>query len=333
MWWPAIGGIAVGVVGVFAPHTLGVGYDNIEHILAGALTTKAVLFLCGMKLVSWSMSLGSGTSGGTLAPLFTIGGGIGATLGVAAAKMFPSFGVDFRIAALVGMAAIFAGSSRAVLTSIVFAFETTRQPIGLLPLLGGCTAAYMVCLLTMENSIMTEKIARRGVKVVGEYGADHLAQTAVKDHAARDVVTLDAAQKLGEVRAWIQARAKGSQHQGFPVVGATGAVLGVLTRRDLLESEHPDERTIGELVRRPPVIVYEDSSLREAADHMVQEGVGRLIVVTRKAPDRLAGILTRSDLLGAHETRLAESHRRERSLDFRKMRGRGAPVVSGIEPH
>lgn len=176
---------------------------------------------------------------------------------------------------------------------------------------------------------MTEKIARRGVKVVGEYGADHLAQTSVKDHAAREVVTLTATQKLGEVRAWIQSRAQGSQHQGFPIVDASGVVLGVLTRRDLLESEHPDERALAELVRRPPVIVFEESSLREAADHMVQEGVGRLIVVTRAAPDRITGILTRSDLLGAHERRLLESQRRERSLDFRGIRKRAAVAVTG----
>lgn len=319
MWWPALGGLAVGVVGVFGPHTLGVGYDNIEHILGGGMATKAVLFLCGMKLVSWSIALGSGTSGGTLAPLFTIGGGLGASLGVAAMKIFPGFSVDPRIAALVGMAAIFAGSSRAVLASIVFAFETTRQPIGLLPLLGGCTAAYMVCLLTMKHSIMTEKIARRGVKVVGEYGADHLAQTSVREYATREVVTLEADDALGEVRAWIHSRAKGSEHQGFPVLESAKRVIGVLTRRDLLDSERRDDEKIAALVHRPPAIVFDDMSLREAADHMVFEGVGRLVVVTRQAPDRIVGILTRSDLLSAHGRRLAESQRRARTIDLRAL--------------
>jgi H+/Cl- antiporter ClcA len=120
-----------------------------------------MLVLCGMKLVSWSMSLGSGTSGGTLAPLFTIGGGVGSALVALVALLAPSIGVDIRIGALVGMAAIFAGASRALLASVVFAFETTRQPLGLLPLLGGCTAAYLVSCLMMENTIMTEKLARR----------------------------------------------------------------------------------------------------------------------------------------------------------------------------
>jgi CBS domain-containing protein len=221
-----------------------------------------------------------------------------------------------------------------VLASIVFAFETTRQPIGLLPLLGGCTAAYMVCLLTMKHSIMTEKIARRGVKVVGEYGADHLAQTMVRDFAAREVVTLAANDALGDVRTWLQARTKESSHQGFPVIDADGHVLGVLTRRDLLDPDRADAVAIGSIVRRPPVIVYEDMSLRDAADHMVQEGVGRLVVVTRAAPDRVAGVLTRSDLLAAHERRLIESQRRVRTLSLRDVARRGAATaaVTGAGP-
>jgi chloride channel protein, CIC family len=172
MWWPALGGLVVGVVGFFAPRTMGVGYDNIEQIVAGDLGGRALAVLCGLKLISWSISLGSGTSGGTLAPLFTIGGGLGALLGAGVVALAPALGLDVRIAALVGMAAMFAGASRALLASVVFAFETTRQPIGLLPLLGGCSAAFLISCLLMKNSIMTEKIARRGVQVPSEYSAD-----------------------------------------------------------------------------------------------------------------------------------------------------------------
>src|SRR5205823_11310458 len=140
MWWPSIGAVAVGICGYFVPHTLGVGYDNIDHILSGQILGGALLVLATVKFISWSISLGSGTSGGTLAPLFTIGGGVGGLLGEVTAQAFPHLGIDVRIAALVGMAAMFAGASRALLASVVFAFETTRQPIGLLPLLSGCTA-------------------------------------------------------------------------------------------------------------------------------------------------------------------------------------------------
>src|SRR5205814_1698157 len=129
MWWPAIGALAVGVIGYSHPRTLGVGYYNISDIISNKLTIGVVGGLCLWKFISWSIALGSGTSGGTLAPLFTIGGGLGALLGAAAAKFFPGSGVDVRIAALVGMAAIFAGASRALLASVSFAFETTLQTL------------------------------------------------------------------------------------------------------------------------------------------------------------------------------------------------------------
>ena len=142
MWWPAIGAVAVGIIGYFAPRTLGVGYGNISNIISNtAGPLRVVAFLCIMKLLSWAISLGSGTSGGTLAPLFTIGSGMGLLLGALLMHLSPHAHIDIRIAALVGMAAIFAGASRALLTSAVFAFETTLQPLRLLPLIGGCTAS------------------------------------------------------------------------------------------------------------------------------------------------------------------------------------------------
>jgi chloride channel protein, CIC family len=184
MWWPALGAVAVGVIGYFEPRTLGVGYQNIQDILSGQMTGIVVLIFITLKFLSWSIALGSGTSGGTLAPLFTIGGGLGAALGTLVAHMFPFLGVDPRIAALVGMAAIFSGASRALLTSVVFAFETTRQPIGLLPLLGGCTAAFMISSLMMRYTIMTEKLARRGTYVPTEYVAAHPEELARRDAGA-----------------------------------------------------------------------------------------------------------------------------------------------------
>ena len=319
MWWPALGAVAVGVCGYFAPHTLGVGYDNIDRILSAGIGGQALLFLALMKFVSWSISLGSGTSGGTLAPLFTIGGGLGALLGEVAAQAFPHLGIDVRIAALVGMAAMFAGASRALLTSVVFAFETTRQPIGLLPLLGGCTASFLLSSLLMRNTIMTEKIARRGVRVPGEYTADFLEQVAAGLAASKPVVTLKADDLLVAVRAWIATGGAGTAHQGFPVVDANGELVGVLTRRDLLDRAAADSARVRDLVRRPVAVAFEDNSLREAADHMVHEGVGRLPVVSRAAPRVPVGILTRSDLLSAHKRRLEDTHLEEQSIDWRKL--------------
>src|SRR5262249_27674622 len=151
----------------------------------------------------WSIALGSGTSGGTLAPLFTLGGGLGSLLGSVAALLLPSVGVDVRVAALVGMGAMFAGASRALLASVVFAFEAVRQPMGLLPLLGGCTAAYLVSSLFMRHSIMTERLARRGSRVPDEYAVDWLARIPVREACARPPVTVSASDSIERLRAWV----------------------------------------------------------------------------------------------------------------------------------
>jgi CBS domain-containing protein len=315
MWWPAIGGLAVGVVGYFAPRTLGVGYDNIEQIVTGELAGRTLLILCVMKLVSRSLALGSGTSGGTLAPLFTIGGGLGAVVGSGLASVFPRAGIDARIAGLVGMAAIFAGSSRALLASVVFAFETTLQPLGLLPLLGGCTAAYLVSCLLMKHTIMTEKIARRGVHVPSEYGADFLEQVLVRAAASRDVVSLNADDSLESVRARLHQNAATAHHQGFPVLDADGQVCGVVTRRNLWEETATG--TVRDVIKRAPVVIAENRSLRQAADHMVREKVGRLIVVAADDDAHMTGILTRGDVLAAHARRLEETHDKKRNILIR----------------
>ncbi|MCK7556472.1 chloride channel protein [Chitinophaga sedimenti] len=174
MWWPAIGAIAIGVTGYFAPYTLGVGYDNISGLLTGSLPLQMVLGLCFLKFISWSVSLGSGTSGGTLAPLLTIGGASGLGLGLLIQHFFPAAEINLPTCALIGMAATFAGAARALLTAIVFALETTMQPHGLLPLLAACTAAYFISFFLMKGSIMTEKIRRRGVSTPEAYEPDVL---------------------------------------------------------------------------------------------------------------------------------------------------------------
>jgi hypothetical protein len=181
MWWPALGAVVIGVVGYFAPHTMGVGYDNIQRLLTGTAPFAMIAALCFLKYLSWSVSLGSGTSGGTLAPLFTIGGALGAMLGGLVLQYFPGSEINVATAALIGMAAMFAGASRAWLTSIVFALETTGQIHGLLPLLGACVAAYFVSFFLMKGSIMTEKIQRRGVKTPDAYEPDILRTVTVRD--------------------------------------------------------------------------------------------------------------------------------------------------------
>ena len=314
MWWPALGAVVVGLVGWIEPHTLGVGYDNIEGILAGTIVGKAVLVLAVLKFLSWAIALGSGTAGGTMAPLFTIGGGAGSVLGSVAIAFFPGIGLDVRIAALVGMAAMFTGASRALLASVVFAFETTRQPLALMPLLAGCTGAYLISLLRMRHTIMTERLARRGVPVITEYSVDYLSQVFAGDRATRKVVSLPADRTLEETRAWLASGEGSATHQGFPIVDGDGALLGLLTRRDLLNPSASPAALLRDLVRRRPVVVYEWNSLRQAADLMVHEGVGRVLVIADDGSRRLLGILSRSDLLAAHERRLDAGRRAEPTI-------------------
>lgn len=317
MWWPALGALVVGLVGHFAPRTLGVGYDNITDMLGGQVIGGALVALCVLKFVSWVVSLGSGTSGGTLAPLFIIGGGLGATLGGLAAHALPAAGIDLRVAALVGMAAMFAGASRAFLASVVFALEATRQPMAILPLLGGGAAAYLVSYLLMRETIMTRKIVDRGVRVISEYGVDTLEGSVVGARMRAPVSTIAAEDTVADVRRWLDSGVPGSSHQGFPVVGEGGELVGVITRRDLGPAAGPE--LVKDLIKREAVTVNEGQSLRAAADLMVVHGVGRLPVVSSADPHAIIGIITRSDLLRAHESRLEEAHHAVQGIDVRRL--------------
>ncbi|NUO51808.1 MAG: chloride channel protein [Polyangiaceae bacterium] len=307
MWWPALGGLGVGLVGWMMPRTLGVGYDNIDAILSGHLLPTAMLLLCTLKFISWVTALGSGTSGGTLAPLLTIGGALGATVGSLAADAMPGMGIDARVAGLVGMAAMFAGASRALLASVVFAFEATRQPLGLPPLLGSCAAAFLVSSLLMKNTIMTEKIGRRGVRVAGEYGVDPLEQVRVGECATREVRMLAGTLSIADAKAWLDSGSEGSRHQGFPVVDETGQLAGVVTRADLFAAS-PLVATVNDLIHRSPVVAFEDAALLDAASAMAKEQVGRLPVVSRAAPRTVVGIVSRSDVIAVHGRRHGEDH-------------------------
>ena len=311
MWWPALGGIAVGAIGYFHPRTLGVGYDNIENILALHFPFKLLLSLCVFKFLSWVIALGSGTSGGTLAPLFTIGGALGGVLGVLFARALPHSGIDPGVAALVGMAAMFAGASRAVLASILFAFETTLQPMGLLPLMGGCIASYFVSCFLMPNSIMTEKIERRGVRVPLGYAMDFLSHALVKDYATFPAATLKGSDTAASARSRLESEPEKSRH-AYPVVNDRNELAGVLTRREILDRNRPADQPLEKMVARAPVAVRADQSLREAVNRMLQADVGRLPVVNER--NEVEGMISRQDILSAYRKGIAAAAQMEQTL-------------------
>ena len=301
MWWPAIGGLAVGLVGYFAPRTLGVGYDNIADILSNRFSLHLIAFLCVMKFISWSIALSSGTSGGTLAPLFTIGSGAGATLGALFLWILPASGVDVRVAALVGMAAIFAGASRALLASVVFAFETTHQTNGLLPLLIGCTLAYLVARMLMQNSIMTEKIARRGLKIPEDYDADVFLQTTVGSAMDKEVQFLSADTLVSTLADRIARHdPEVSVRDAWPLVNGDGQLVGIITRNDIIRSMEKagaHNLKLSEAGSSDLVTAYPDETVHEAVARMLTHGIGRLLVVSRADPKKMIGYVSRTHLL------------------------------------
>jgi H+/Cl- antiporter ClcA len=314
--WPALGGVAVGLIGLVAPRSLGVGYDNITDILSGRIVGWAVVALCAAKFASWAIALGSGTSGGTLAPLFTVGGGFGAAVGLGLAHLFPGAHLDPRMAALVGMAALFTGASRAMLTSIVFAVEATRQPWGILPLLAGCAVAYIVSSQLMVTNIMTDRMTRRGSKVPTGLGTDPLDQMLVADGCSKDPVALPVDMQLSEARAWLRGQAEGSDHKAYPVLDGDGRIAGLLARSDMLDIEADPKATLRALLRAEPAFIHPDQSLREAAEQMSRVRADILLVVERGDASRLQGLLTLRDLLEAHSGHMDRAAFREPAFEI-----------------
>ncbi len=246
MWWPAIGGLAVGIIGFYAPHTLGVGYDNITGILSGTWPLTLVLSLCIFKFISWAIALGSGTSGGTLAPLLTMGGAAGAVIGMVVLKFFPDSGISIPLAALIGMSAMFAGASRAYLTSIVFALEATMQSHALLPLLGACTGAYIVSFFLMENTIMTEKIARRGIVTPDSFEPDMLQKMRVSEVINEDEAVINENITAQEVREWLSANKSNENY--FIVVNDQSEYKGSIKLSDIYNTAVDGNQLLKDLV-------------------------------------------------------------------------------------
>jgi H+/Cl- antiporter ClcA len=332
MWWPAIGGLAVGVGGFFQPHALGVGYDLIRGLLQGnvaevlgadpAHLTRALLALIVVKGCIWAVALGSGTSGGVLAPLLIIGGALGAILG----PWLP--GGDRTLWALVSMAAVLGGTMRSPLTGAVFALELTQDINALPVLLVASVCAYCCTVLLLKRSILTEKIARRGYHVSREYTVDPLELLSVGEVMTKDPVTVPAALSVKHLLREYFLGDGPRPHQAYPVVDATGRVLGVVTRTNLLEdwiadalaegddASHADLKHIivYDLIQRAAITVYPWESCRTAAERMAENGVGRLPVVSPDDPMKVIGIVTRSDLLKPRAKAVEEEFRRERLL-------------------
>lgn len=308
MWWPAIGGLFVGIGGWLDPRVLGVGYDTIHALLKGELVGAVVIGLLIGKATVWSISLGSGTSGGVLAPLLIIGGALGAIEG-----RFISLG-DPGLWAMISMAAMMGGTMRSPLTSMIFTLELTHD-LNLLPaLLVSCIAAHALTVLWLRRSILTEKVARRGFHITREYSVDPLAVLRVGEVMDSNPPSVAGNMKVSELSDLIaNGHPELSHRQGTLIVDDEGRLAGNITRGDLLRAieKSPDGATVLEAGTRHLIVTHADEVLQDAVTRMVHHDIGRLPVVRRDNPQKIVGYLGRASIMTARLRRHEEEHHRE----------------------
>ncbi len=322
MWWPAIGGLGIGIGGWFFPQALGVGYDVIGDLLQGDLSLHLIAGVLFVKAAIWAFSLGSGTSGGVLAPLLMIG----AALGGLESRLFPAEGAGFW--PLVSMGAILGGTMRAPLTGVVFALELTHDVNVLLPLLLAAATAHGFTVLTLRRSILTEKVSRRGYHLSREYAVDPLEIVFAREVARRGVAVLPTTATRAAVAAALRPDSSARHEQRlFPVVDDHNRLVSVITRREMrrwLDEPHPTAARLGDRELPRPVMAYADEPLRAIAFRMAESGVTRMPIVSR-ADGTFAGMIALRDLLTARGRILEAEQRRERvlSMPFRRPRFMG----------
>lgn len=316
VWWPAIGGLAIGIGGLIEPRALGVGYEVIAGEIAGKIAIGGLLTILIVKLAIWAIALGSGTSGGILAPILIMGAAVGGLM----APLLP--GGSSGAWALLGMGATLAGVTRSPLTAIMFAFELTYDTNMLLPLLLACTLAHLVSVLTLKRSILTEKVARRGFHVLREYAIEALDVLFVRDVMSTGNVTIAPDHSIASVYSVLESNSAMRHQRLLPVV-EEGRLVGVVPWADVLERAARAEMDGGvdEIMSKHVVVAYPDESLRVVADRMSQTEVGVVPVVERGAPQQLLGLVTQFDLLSAREKILQEERHRERVLKPRLLPG------------
>jgi H+/Cl- antiporter ClcA len=315
MWWPAIGGLALGLIGLVVPRVLGVGYDTISGILSDKFTLEVLALILIFKALALLVSLGSGTSGGLLAPLFMIGAALGGAFAKVTNLAIPEAHLSAGAFALVAMAALFGSASRATFAFIIFAFEITRDYDAILPLMLVAVIADGIGLLLMRNSIMTEKLARRGLRVHGEYEPDVLHQMSVDAVMDREVATVPATMLVRDLAERIGRHDPVyARHHAFPIVDEDRQLVGIITYGNVLSCIEVDPATpitVLDAGTRDVVTTYPDESLHDAVTRMIRRDIGRMPVVERAHPTEIVGYLGREAILRARARTVEEEHRRE----------------------
>ncbi|HEU4654280.1 MAG TPA: chloride channel protein [Steroidobacteraceae bacterium] len=313
MWWPALGGVLVGIGGWFQPAALGVGYDLIQAMLNQQFTLTAIVVLVLVKALVWGVALGSGTSGGVLAPLLIIGGALGTIAGT-----FVDPG-HVALCALLGMAAMMGGTMRSPLTASIFAVELTGNFEALLPLMAACSAAHAVTVLLLKRSILTERIARRGHHISREYSIDPFETTRVKDVMVTSVDTLPASMQIAEVISFFTTGVH--RHKSYPVVDEREHCIGMVSRGDVLrwtKSSDQDNTLADGVGERDMIHGRPDELVGSLADRMTHADVGRVPILDEHG--KLVGLIARKDLLRARARLIPHEHERTAPLLARVLR-------------
>jgi chloride channel protein, CIC family len=316
LWWPAIGALGLGIIGYFVPRVLGVGYDTISDILNANLVLKVLLVVMIAKAAALVISLGSGTSGGLLAPMFMSSAAMGGTFAIVINAIYPAAHLSPGAFALVAMGAVFGAASRATFTFIIFAFEITRDYNAVLPLMLVSVIADGIAMLLMPGaSIMTEKLARRGLRIHQDYEADVLQQMRVAETMDAEIPTLPAEMLLGELADRIARREpEVSRHQGMFILDAEGKLAGIITRSDVLRALDKDPKgsmSVLDAGSRDLIVTYPDEVLHEASVKMLRNNIGRLPVVDRRDIHKVVGYLGRPGIMAARLSRMEDEHVRE----------------------
>ncbi len=315
MWWPAIGALGLGIIGYFVPRVLGVGYDTISDILNTRMLLGGLLAVMVFKSAALVISLGSGTSGGLLAPMFMASAAMGSAFAMIVDKFWPAANLSPGAFALVAMGAVFGAASRAAFTFIIFAFEITRDYNSILPLMLVTVIADGIAVYYAKNSIMTEKLARRGLHIHQDYEPDVLQQALVEETMSRDFDTVPATMTVAELSSRISRHDPGvTRHQGLFVLDQNQQLRGIITRSDLmraLERDPSGRMSILDASSRDLVVTYPDEVLYDAAARMLRANVGRMPVVERNDPRKPVGYLGRSSIMSARLRRLEEEYVRD----------------------
>ncbi len=325
MWWPALGGLMIGVGGVVAPRSLGVGYDTIDALLLAHLAVGTVAVLLLVKSTVWAFSLGSGTSGGVLAPLMLMGGSLGALESLVLPSGNPTLWV------LVSMGATIGGTMRSPFTGVVFTLELTHDVNAMLPLLTAALAADLFTVFSMKRSILTEKVARRGVHVAREYSVDPLEQMRVGTVMRKDFAAVRANLPVKDlVSGFVEA---GGRSVGYPVVDDAGSLRAFVTRDVIfscIAKRGYEGLLVLDIVSAPLVVVFPNEPVRTAADKMASSGLESIPVVDPSNPQKVVGLFSREDIFRARVLWSEEERLREKRLSLPKWSvRRGARHAAG----